>query len=959
MSENHTVLEGALKKKSPAMGKLLKKHWQSRHWRLTETNLSYYASAKDKEPKGKIELKWISKVSAPEGKNAGRFDIEIQADGQTKVFNLLAKNDAEAHNWVKFIDQCWKNVQLLASQGNMASTKKVDKTEKKQSWKTTAFKKLGVTQHSTVAHFGPVEEEVSDFQLLISKAEQFYGFGELFRAHNRVIPHSEYTVHVIGKKTPYLDKGTKLHEDMRTKLNHPFIFKQLYFGETLDTVWAMYYPPVDMQTSVLHYLENHRKFPEEVVRYLGSQLGCVIEYLHSLGCVFRNLTSERVWLTPDGHIMVKDPLLFLPLVDLPAAMFVQVYSAPGTEGVTGDWWRLGVFLYEIACGVPPFRQDPGVGLQQKDIENLKFPPWTHESFRDLVKRLLTPDTVKRLVWTQIQNHPWFNMDVQAWDAVSTNIFPPAWIIQNVVSNAHKKHIDPTPKAVHESILDVKIERLLLLAASSVDKQVQYELSFEGKEYKTEFLPLDKADEFQFIVKGDTSPSAELEIQVSEKTGDTLKRRRGIMRLRLTDLTNAYDCNVKGWQSVIDGSGCPDGELLVDVTWTDKLTPQYEHMSRNLDQDIRNYWSYELLTGEKKKFDTEDIYKFDELEDTTEIDTHALDHASASYSGDSKTQRFQRDGFDLNLSYITKNIIAMAFPMQMGPGVTNPLEEVRRRMQTAHAGKYRVYNLCAEKQYNHSLFPDASVVEFPFTDHNAPPFHVMLDFCQDAETFLAADPKNVIVVHSGTGRGRVGVMICAYLVYASINNTGQAALVNYARMRTNAGIGITIASQRRYVQYFADFLQDFSKIDKPFPFDRAKTLERVRITPVRFTPCPSGGAVGDCNPYFVCWGPSPHKEKLYDYRRAVKDKVPSFSEGSVVEIECISETDSAGSGVSLYGDVLFIFYNGAGRMFHFWINIAFLQDSTYLLLELNELDNVAPKSYADDFRVELLFSPFEG
>ena len=52
-----------------------------------------------------------------------------------------------------------------------------------------------------------------------------------------------------------------------------------------------------------------------------------------------------------------------------------------------------------------------------------------------------------------------------------------------------------------------------------------------------------------------------------------------------------------------------------------------------------------------------------------------------------------------------------------------------------------------------------VALFPFEDHNAPPFELIMPFCLDMEEWFAQSPKNVAIVHCKAGKVTVLATRC--------------------------------------------------------------------------------------------------------------------------------------------------------------------------------------------------------
>ncbi|OMP07335.1 hypothetical protein COLO4_07429 [Corchorus olitorius] len=197
----------------------------------------------------------------------------------------------------------------------------------------------------------------------------------------------------------------------------------------------------------------------------------------------------------------------------------------------------------------------------------------------------------------------------------------------------------------------------------------------------------------------------------------------------------------------------------------------------------------------------------------------------------KRRRMVVGGYDLDMSYITGRVLAMSFPAERMRAVyRNPLWQVKSVLEMRHQDHYKIYNLCIEEEYDPLHF-HGRVEKFPFDDNHVPNLEMVKSFCESVYSWLSSDPKNIAVIHCMAGKGRTGLMVCAYLVYSGMS--AEEALHLYAQKRTTNNQGVSIPSQRRYVEYWESVLSFPRGIgngppDVNLPPPCSRELRRIRL-----------------------------------------------------------------------------------------------------------------------------------
>ena len=110
-------------------------------------------------------------------------------------------------------------------------------------------------------------------------------------------------------------------------------------------------------------LAKHRRFTEDNARVYAAEILLALEYLHKNKIIFRDLKPDNVIFDSDGHALLTDFGLSktgMGPTDKSTSFCGSVaYLAPEMLRKQGhtksiDWYLLGVLIYEMLVGVPPY-----------------------------------------------------------------------------------------------------------------------------------------------------------------------------------------------------------------------------------------------------------------------------------------------------------------------------------------------------------------------------------------------------------------------------------------------------------------------------------------------------------------------------------------------------------------------------------------------------------------------------
>ncbi|TYJ36275.1 hypothetical protein E1A91_A05G296800v1 [Gossypium mustelinum] len=176
------------------------------------------------------------------------------------------------------------------------------------------------------------------------------------------------------------------------KVDHPFIVQLRYSFQTKYRLYLV----LDFVNGGHLFFQLYRQglFREDLARIYTAEIVSAVSHLHANGIMHRDLKPENILLDADGHVMLTDFGLakeFDENTRSNSLCGTLEYMAP--EIVLGkghdkaaDWWSVGILLYEMLTGKPPFTGGNRQKVQDKIIkEKIKLPAFLSSEAHSILK----------------------------------------------------------------------------------------------------------------------------------------------------------------------------------------------------------------------------------------------------------------------------------------------------------------------------------------------------------------------------------------------------------------------------------------------------------------------------------------------------------------------------------------------------------------------------------------------
>jgi serine/threonine protein kinase len=186
------------------------------------------------------------------------------------------------------------------------------------------------------------------------------------------------------------------------QLNHPFIVNMR--SSFKDDRYIYIVMECVAGGELFTHLRRARRFSDEQAKFYAAQIAAVFQYMHGKNIAHRDLKPENILITKDGYCKLTDfgfAKVIPPgertftLCGTPEYLCPEILLNKG-HSCSVDWYTLGILIYEMIVGNPPFVDDEPMRIYQKILAgDVSYPKSIDKHAKALIKNLIVADLSKR------------------------------------------------------------------------------------------------------------------------------------------------------------------------------------------------------------------------------------------------------------------------------------------------------------------------------------------------------------------------------------------------------------------------------------------------------------------------------------------------------------------------------------------------------------------------------------
>ncbi|CAK9003316.1 unnamed protein product [Durusdinium trenchii] len=267
--------------------------------------------------------------------------------------------------------------------------------------------------------YSPTDEvRMSDFEILDGVGGRSLGKGSfgVVRRVRRKGTDDVYALKTMQKMevmSGQLIEQVEREIMVQQNLKHENVLRLFKHFEDEDNVYLLLEYCAKGELYQLLRTQKGRKFNEQTSRHFFVQLVRGLKYLHSHQIVHRDLKPENLLITHDDVLKIAD-FGWCAATNVLRTTFCGTMDYLAPEMIQGsghdqtlDIWSVGILLYEMMVGRPPFQSTNHTMLIDRILKiAIFFPPGLPPLVVDLVRRLLKREPSQRLPLDQVLRHPW-------------------------------------------------------------------------------------------------------------------------------------------------------------------------------------------------------------------------------------------------------------------------------------------------------------------------------------------------------------------------------------------------------------------------------------------------------------------------------------------------------------------------------------------------------------------------